>query len=143
MNDLNLKKKKFEKILSIKTYDKRFSEIELMNINNQISEITEFVGKIPERVKKLSDEDTLLRGYYLDYLNSKKKEELKNISKLKYEYKKYYDVYLKKYREEKKINILIKGLNDTIIIKKEKKESLLLDEYINYKICKKLGINDE
>ncbi|WP_445435894.1 flagellar protein FlbA [Candidatus Borreliella tachyglossi] len=122
MNDLNLKKKKFEKILSIKTYDKRFSEIELMNINNQISEITEFVGKIHERVKKLSDEDTLLRGYYLDYLNSKKKEELKNISKLKYEYKKYYDVYLKKYREEKKINILIKGLNDTIIIKREKRK---------------------
>ncbi|AHH10455.1 Flagellar protein [Borrelia coriaceae ATCC 43381] len=75
---------------------------------------------------------------YLDYLICRKSEELKKLEKLKCEYDKYYDVYFKKYREEKKVEILIKTLNNTIIKEKVKSENLCLDEYINYKVCKKL-----
>ena len=59
MNDLILKKKKFEKILVVKTYDKKFSEINLMNINDNISKIEKFIDGIPNCVKKLNNVDIL------------------------------------------------------------------------------------
>ncbi|AYE36173.1 flagellar protein FlbA [Borrelia turcica IST7] len=143
MSDLIFKKKKFEKILVVKTYDKKFSEINLMNINDNISKIEKFIDEVPNCVKELNNVDILCKGNYLDYLNFKKKEELKKLVKLKNEYNKHYDTYLEKYKEEKKVKILIKILNDTIIKGKEKKESSFLDEYVNYEICRKLGNSNE
>ncbi|MCD2378932.1 flagellar protein FlbA, partial [Borreliella burgdorferi] len=58
-------------------------------------------------------------------------------------YNKCYDVYVDKYRQEKKIKILIKNLNNSIIKNREKKESLLLDEHVNYKVCQNLRNESE
>ncbi|UER67477.1 flagellar protein FlbA [Borrelia sp. BU AG58] len=143
MNNLIIKKKKFEKILIVKTYDKRCSELNLMNISGDVSKIGKFIDEVPGCAKALKGVDVLCKGNYLDYLNKKKKEELKKLAKLKHEYKKYYDIYLKKYKEEKRIKILIKILNDTIIKGKEKRESSSFDEHIEYEICKELGNSNE
>ncbi|AFI31072.1 hypothetical protein [Borrelia crocidurae] len=143
MNDLILKKKKFEKILTIRTYNRKFSENDLMNVNNKIVEIEEFLEGIIKGLCKLNSADLFLKGNYLDYISLKQKEEIKKLEELKREYNKYYDIYLKKYAEEKKVDILIKTLNNTIIKGKIRSEILSLDEYVNYKICKKLGKNNE
>ncbi|UGQ15979.1 MULTISPECIES: flagellar protein FlbA [unclassified Borrelia] len=143
MNNLILKKERFGKILVVKTYDKKRSEFNLIDINTNISKIEKFVDAIPDYVKILGNMDVLCKGDYLDYLNKKKKEELKKLVKFKHEYKKHYDTYLEKYGEEKKVKILIKILNDTIIRRREKSESSFLDEYVGYEICRKLGDGDE
>lgn len=59
--------------------------------------------------------------------------------KFRHEYDKYHDIYLKKYVAEKRVSMLIESLNSTIIKEKIKRENLVLDEYVNYKICKELG----
>ncbi|UPA11973.1 flagellar protein FlbA [Borrelia venezuelensis] len=141
MNDLIFKKKIFEKILSIRTYDRKSSENALVNVNNKISKIEEFLEGIFAGLNKLNNMDVFSKGNYLDYLTYRKGKGLKKLEKLKHEYDKYHDIYLKKYGEEKKVDILIKTLNDTIIKEKVKSESLFLDEYVNYRICKKLGNN--
>ncbi|AAX16804.1 flagellar protein FlbA [Borrelia hermsii] len=143
MNDLIFKKKKFEKIMSVRTYDRKSSENDLMNINNEISKIEEFLKGNSKTLNKLNNTNIFLKGNYLDYLTCRKEKELKKLAKLKHEYNKYHDIYLKKYVVEKKVDILIKTLNNTIIKENVKSESLVLDEYVNYKICKKLGTNNE
>ncbi|WP_024655512.1 hypothetical protein [Borrelia hispanica] len=143
MTDLILKKKKFEKILTIKTYNRKVSENDLMNVNDKIVKIEEFLESIIKGLANLSSADLFLKGNYLDYISLKQKEEIKKLEELKREYNKYYDVYFKKYEEEKKVDILIKTLNNTIIKDKIRSEILSLDEYVNYKICKKLGKNNE
>ncbi|QFP42032.1 flagellar protein FlbA [Borrelia miyamotoi] len=139
MSDLNFKIKKFEKILNIRVYDRKLSENDLMNINSKISEIEEFLEGISKDLNRLNGIDIFLKGNYLDYLTSKKKEELKKLVKFRYEYDKYHDIYLKKYGAEKKVSMLIESLNSTIIKEKIKSENLVLDEYVNYKICNELG----
>ncbi|BDU63032.1 hypothetical protein BOFE_05720 [Candidatus Borrelia fainii] len=141
MNDLIFKKKIFEKILSIRAYDRKFSENDLVNVNNKISKIEEFLEGMSEGLNKLNNMDVFSKGNYLDYLTYIKGKELKKLEKLKHEYDKYHDIYLKKYGEEKKVDILIKTLDDIIIKEKVKGESLFLDEYVSYRICKKLGNN--
>ncbi|QMU99083.1 flagellar protein FlbA [Borrelia sp. A-FGy1] len=143
MIDLIFKKKKFEKILVVKTYNKKFSEINLMNINDDILKIEKFIDAIPNYIKELNNVDILYKKSCLDFLIYKKREKLKSLVKLKSEYDKYHSAYLENYKEEKRIKILIKILNDTIIKEKEKKESSFLDEYINYEVYKKLGTNNE
>ncbi|AHH05127.1 flagellar protein FlbA [Borrelia miyamotoi] len=139
MSDLDFKRKKFEKILNIRVYDRKLSENDLMNINSKISEIEEFLEGISKDLNRLNGIDVFLKGNYLDYLTSKKKEELKKLVKFRHEYDKYHDIYLKKYGAEKKVSMLIESLNSTIIKEKIKSENLVLDEYVNYKICKELG----
>ncbi|WP_421622841.1 flagellar export protein FliJ [Borrelia sp. MN22-0132] len=141
MNDLISKKKIFEKIVSLRTYDRKSSESDLINVNNKISKIEEFLEGISEGLNKLNNMDVFSKENYLDYLTYRKGKELRNLEKLKHEHDKYHDIYLKKYGEEKKVDILIKTLNDIIIKEKVKRESLFLDEYVNYRICKKLGNN--
>ncbi|WP_024653977.1 hypothetical protein [Borrelia persica] len=143
MNDLLLKKKKFEKILSIRTHSKKFIENDLMGVNNKIAATQEFLEGIAQSCNKLRNLDPFLKGSYLDCVFLKQKEELKKLEELKREYNKYYDIYLKRYEEEKKVDILVKTLNNTIIKDKIRSEILSLDEYLNYKICKKLGQNNE
>ncbi|AGT27284.1 hypothetical protein [Borrelia miyamotoi] len=139
MSDLDFKRKKFEKILNIRVYDRKLSENDLMNINSKISEIEEFLEGIFKDLNRLNGIDVFLKGNYLDYLTSKKKEELKKLVKFRHEYDKYHDIYLKKYVAEKRVSMLIESLNSTIIKEKIKRENLVLDEYVNYKICKELG----
>ncbi|WKC57858.1 flagellar protein FlbA [Borrelia sp. P9F1] len=143
MNDLIFKKEKFEKILVVRAYDKKRSEFDLINANGNVAKVEKFLDAIPDYVKALSDEDVLYKGSFLDYLNKKKEKELKKLVKVKHEYDKYYDTYLEKYGEEKKVKILIKVLNDTIIKKKEKRESLFLDEYVGYEVCRRLENSNE
>lgn len=86
--------------------------------------------------------DLYIRGY-IDCLNYKKTQNFKILEELRKHYNKCYDVYVDKYRQEKKIKILIKNLNNSIIKNREKKESLLLDEHVNYKVCQNLRNESE
>ncbi len=114
-----------------------------MNINKKISKINQFSDGIPNLLKRLSSLDALSIRGYIDYLNYKKKQNFKILEELRNHYNECYDIYVDKYREEKKIKILIKTLNNFIIKNREKKESLLLDEYVNYKVCQNLRIESE
>ncbi|BCR21725.1 flagellar protein FlbA [Borrelia sp. HM] len=143
MSGLYFKIRKFKKILNIRAYDRKLSENDLININGKISKIEEFLEGISKDLDGLNDMDVFLKGNYLDYLTFRKKEELKKLVKFKHEYDKYRGIYLKKYGEEKKISMLIESLNSTIIKETLKNENLFLDEYVNYKIFKKLGNIDE
>ncbi|ETZ18365.1 Flagellar protein [Borrelia duttonii CR2A] len=103
MNDLILKKKKFEKILTIRTYNRKFSENDLMNVNNKIVKIEEFLESIIKGLCKLNSADLFLKGNYLDYISLKQKEEIKKLKELKREYNKYYDIYLKNMQKKKRL----------------------------------------
>ncbi|AJA90115.1 flagellar protein FlbA [Borreliella chilensis] len=140
MNDLNFRKQKLNRILAIRTYYRKLSERDLMNINKKILKINQFLDGIPNILKSLDSFDNLSIRGYIDCLNYKKKQDFKILEKLKKNYNECYDIYVDKYREEKKIEILIKILNGSIIKNREKKESLLLDEYANYKVCQNLRI---
>ncbi|WP_424632324.1 flagellar FliJ family protein [Borreliella lusitaniae] len=143
MNDLNFRKQKLNKILTIRAYHRKLSERDLMNINNKISKINQFSDEIPSILKNLSNFDDLSIRGYIDCLNYKKQQNCKVLEKLRKYHNECYDTYVDKYREEKKIKILIKTLNNSIIKNREKRESLLLDEYVNYKVCQNLGIESE
>ncbi|WKC77856.1 flagellar protein FlbA [Borreliella turdi] len=143
MNDLNFRKQKLNKILTIRTYYRKLSERDLMNLNKKISKINQFSDGIPNLLKSMNSFDNLSIRGYIDCLNYKKKQNFKILEKLKKYHNECYDVYVDKYRDEKKIKILIKTLNDSIIKDREKKESLLLDEHINYKVCQNLRIESE
>lgn len=114
-----------------------------MDVNKKISKINQFSDEIFNILKSLKSPKDLFIRDYIDCLNYKKKQNFKILEKLKKNYNECYDIYLNKYREEKKIKILIKTLNDSIIRNIEKKESLLLDEYANYKVCQNLRIESE
>ncbi|MCD2320242.1 flagellar protein FlbA, partial [Borreliella burgdorferi] len=47
MNDLNFRKQKLNRILTIRTYFRKLSERDLMNINKKISKINQFSDGIP------------------------------------------------------------------------------------------------
>nr|WP_267509066.1 flagellar protein FlbA [Borreliella garinii] len=143
MNDLNFRKQKLNRILTIRTYHRKLSERDLMNINKKISKINQFSDGIPNLLKSLNNFDALSIRGYIDYLNYKKKQNFKILEELRKHHNECYDIYVDKYREEKKIKILIKTLNNFIIKNREKKESLLLDEYVNYKVCQNLRIESE
>ncbi|WKC78770.1 flagellar protein FlbA [Borreliella turdi] len=143
MNDLNFRKQKLNKILTIRIYYRKLSERDLMNVNKEISKINQFSDGIPNLLKSLNSFDNLSIRGYIDCLNYKKKQNFKILEKLKKYHNECYDAYVDKYRDEKKIKILIKTLNDSIIKDREKKESLLLDEHINYKVCQNLRIESE
>ncbi|QFI14422.1 flagellar protein FlbA [Borrelia sp. CA_690] len=143
MNDLNFRKQKLKKILTIRAYHRKLSERDLMNVNKKISEINQFSDEIPDLLKSLSGFDDLSVIGYIDCLNYKKNQDFTILKELRKHYNQCYDVYVDKYREEKKIKILIKTLNNSIIKNKEKKESLVLDEYVNYKVCQNLRIESE
>ncbi|MBB6042957.1 flagellar FliJ family protein [Borreliella yangtzensis] len=143
MNDLNFRKQKLNRILTIRTYYRKLSERDLMDVNKKISKINQFSDEIPNILKNLNSPEDLFIRDYIDCLNYKKKQNFKILEKLKKNYNECYDIYLNKYREQKKIKILIKTLNDSIIRNIEKKESLLLDEYVNYKVCQNLRIESE
>ncbi|WKC75111.1 flagellar FliJ family protein [Borreliella yangtzensis] len=143
MNDLNFRKQKLNRILTIRTYYRKLSERDLMDVNKKISKINQFSDEIFNILKSLKSSKDLFIRDYIDCLNYKKKQNFKILEKLKKNYNECYDIYLNKYREEKKIKILIKTLNDSIIKNIEKKESLLLDEYVNYKVCQNLRIESE
>ncbi|WP_434246200.1 flagellar protein FlbA [Borreliella burgdorferi] len=143
MNDLNFRKQKLNRILTIRTYFRKLSERDLMDINKKISKINQFSDGIPNILKNLNGfNDLYIRGY-IDCLNYKKTQNFKILEELRKHYNKCYDVYVDKYRQEKKIKILIKNLNNSIIKNREKKESLLLDEYVNYKVCQNLRNESE
>ncbi|ACK74781.1 flagellar protein FlbA [Borreliella burgdorferi] len=143
MNDLNFRKQKLNRILTIRTYFRKLSERDLMNINKKISKINQFSDGIPNILKNLNGfNDLYIRGY-IDCLNYKKTQNFKILEELRKHYNKCYDVYVDKYRQEKKIKILIKNLNNSIIKNREKKESLLLDEHVNYKVCQNLRNESE
>ncbi|EOA80420.1 flagellar FliJ family protein [Borreliella burgdorferi] len=143
MNDLNFRKQKLNRILTIRTYFRKLSERDLMNINKKISKINQFSDGIPNILKNLNGfNDLYIRGY-IDCLNYKKTQNFKILEELRKQYNKCYDVYVDKYRQEKKIKILIKNLNNSIIKNREKKESLLLDEHVNYKVCQNLRNESE
>ncbi len=143
MNDLNFRKQKLNRILTIRTYFRKLSERDLMNINKKISKINQFSDGIPNILKNLNGFDDLYIRGYIDCLNYKKTQNFKILEELRKQYNKCYDVYVDKYRQEKKIKILIKNLNNSIIKNREKKESLLLDEYVNYKVCQNLRNESE
>lgn len=143
MNDLNFRKQKLNRILTIRTYFRKLSERGLMNINKKISKINQFSDGIPNILKNLNDFDDLYIRGYIDCLNYKKTQNFKILEELRKQYNKCYDVYIDKYRQEKKIKILIKNLNNSIIKNREKKESLLLDEHVNYKVCQNLRNESE
>ncbi|EEH32728.1 flagellar protein [Borreliella burgdorferi 29805] len=143
MNDLNFRKQKLNRILTIRTYFRKLSERGLMNINKKISKINQFSDGIPNILKNLNDFDDLYIRGYIDCLNYKKTQNFKILEELRKQYNKCYDVYVDKYRQEKKIKILIKNLNNSIIKNREKKESLLLDEHVNYKVCQNLRNESE
>ncbi|AIJ29656.1 flagellar FliJ family protein [Borreliella valaisiana] len=143
MNDLNFRKQKLNRILTIRTYYRKLSERDLMDVNKKISKINQFSDEIPNILKNLNSPDDLFIRGYIDCLNYKKKQNFKILEKLRKNYNECYDTYVNKYREEKKIKILIKTLNNSIIRNREKKESLLLDEYVNYKVCQNLRIESE
>ncbi|EEF82087.1 flagellar FliJ family protein [Borreliella valaisiana] len=143
MNDLNFRKQKLNRILTIRTYYRKLSERDLMDVNKKISKINQFSDEIPNILKSLNSPDDLFIRGYIDCLNYKKKQNFKILEKLRKNYNECYDTYVNKYREEKKIKILIKTLNNSIIRNREKKESLLLDEYVNYKVCQNLRIESE
>ncbi|SCW32372.1 flagellar protein FlbA [Borreliella japonica] len=143
MNDLNFKKQKLNRVLTIRTYHRKLSERDLMNINEKILKINQFSDGISNLLKNLNSFDDLSIRGYIDCLNYKKKQNYKILKGLRKYYDECYDIYVDKYREEKKINILIKTLNNSIIKSREKKESLLLDEYVNYKVCQNLRIKSE
>ncbi|MGF7101697.1 flagellar protein FlbA [Borreliella kurtenbachii] len=143
MNDLNFRKQKLNKILTIRAYFRKLSERDLMNVNNKISKINQFSDGIPNLLKNLNNfNDLYIRGY-IDCLNYKKTQNFKILEELKKHYNERYDIYVDKYRQEKKIKILIKILNNSIIKNREKKESLLLDEHVNYKVCQNLRNESE
>ncbi|WNY65755.1 flagellar protein FlbA [Borreliella andersonii] len=143
MNDLNFKKQKLNRILTIRTYFRKLSERDLMNVNKKISKINQFSDGIPNLLKNLNSfNDLYIRGY-IDCLNCKKIQNFKILEELRKHYNEYYDIYVDKYRQEKKIKILIKDLNNSIIKNREKKESLLLDEHVNYKVCQNLRNESE
>ncbi|ADQ29036.1 flagellar protein FlbA [Borreliella burgdorferi] len=143
MNDLNFRKQKLNRILTIRTYFRKLSERDLMDINKKISKINQFSDGIPNILKNLNGfNDLYIRGY-IDCLNYKKTQNFKILEELRKHYNKCYDVYVDKYRQEKKIKILIKNLNNSIIKNREKKESLLLDEHVNYKVCQNLRNESE
>ncbi|EEG99698.1 flagellar protein FlbA [Borreliella burgdorferi] len=143
MNDLNFRKQKLNRILTIRTYFRKLSERDLMNVNKKISKINQFSDGIPNILKNLNGfNDLYIRGY-IDCLNYKKTQNFKILEELRKQYNKCYDVYVDKYRQEKKIKILIKNLNNSIIKNREKKESLLLDEHVNYKVCQNLRNESE
>ncbi|AAC66661.1 flagellar protein FlbA [Borreliella burgdorferi] len=143
MNDLNFRKQKLNRILTIRTYFRKLSERDLMNINKKISKINQFSDGIPNILKNLNGFDDLYIRGYIDCLNYKKTQNFKILEELRKHYNKCYDVYVDKYRQEKKIKILIKNLNNSIIKNREKKESLLLDEHVNYKVCQNLRNESE
>ncbi|EEC21740.1 flagellar protein FlbA [Borreliella burgdorferi] len=143
MNDLNFRKQKLNRILTIRTYFRKLSERDLMNINKKISKINQFSDGIPNILKNLNGFDDLYIRGYIDCLNYKKTQNFKILEELRKQYNKCYDVYVDKYRQEKKIKILIKNLNNSIIKNREKKESLLLDEHVNYKVCQNLRNESE
>ncbi|WKC80614.1 flagellar protein FlbA [Borreliella tanukii] len=143
MNDLNFRKQKLNRILTIRTYYRKLSERDLMDVNKKISKINHFSDEIPNLLKSLNSLDDLFVRGYMDCLNYKKKQNFKILEELRKNYNDCYDTYVNKYREEKKIKILIKTLNNSIIKNREKKESLLLDEYVNYKVCQNLRIESE
>lgn len=143
MNDLNFRKQKLNRILTIRTYFRKLSERDLMNINKKISKINQFSDGIPNILKNLNGFDDLYIRGYIDCLNYKKTQNFKILEELRKQYNKCYDVYVDKYRQEKKIKILIKNLNNSIIKNREKKESLLLDEHVNYKVCQSLRNESE
>ncbi|WKD00638.1 flagellar protein FlbA [Borreliella americana] len=143
MNDLNFRKQKLNRILTIRTHFRKLSERDLMNINKKISKINQFSDGISNLLKNLNGfNDLYIRGY-IDCLNYKKAQNFKILEELRKQYNEYYDIYVDKYRQEKKIKILIKTLNDSIIKNREKKESLLLDEHVNYKVCQNLRNESE
>ncbi|WNY69443.1 flagellar protein FlbA [Borreliella andersonii] len=143
MNDLNFRKQKLNRILTIRTYFRKLSERDLMNINKKISKINQFSDGIPSLLKNLNIfNDLYIRGY-IDCLNCKKIQNFKILEELRKHYNESYDVYVDKYRQEKKVEILIKDLNNSIIKNREKKESLLLDEHVNYKVCQNLRNESE
>ncbi len=143
MNDLNFRKQKLNRILTIRTYFRKLSERDLMNINKKISKINQFSDGVPNILKNLNGFDDLYIRGYIDCLNYKKTQNFKILEELRKQYNKCYDVYIDKYRQEKKIKILIKNLNNSIIKNREKKESLLLDEHVNYKVCQNLRNESE
>ncbi|WKC89815.1 flagellar protein FlbA [Borreliella finlandensis] len=143
MNYLNFRKQKLSRILTIRTYFRKLSERDLMNINKKISKINQFSDGIPNVLKNLNGFDDLYIRGYIDCLNYKKTQNFKILEELRKQYNKCYDIYVDKYRQEKKIKILIKNLNNSIIKNREKKESLLLDEHVNYKVCQNLRNESE
>ncbi|EEH00473.1 flagellar protein [Borreliella finlandensis] len=143
MNDLNFRKQKLNRILTIRTYFRKLSERDLMNINKKISKINQSSDGIPNILKNLNGFDDLYIRGYIDCLNYKKTQNFKILEELRKQYNKCYDIYVDKYRQEKKIKILIKNLNNSIIKNREKKESLLLDEHVNYKVCQNLRNESE
>nr|AAA85610.1 orf18; Method: conceptual translation supplied by author [Borreliella burgdorferi] len=124
MNDLNFRKQKLNRILTIRTYFRKLSERDLMNINKKISKINQFSDGIPNILKNLNGFDDLYIRGYIDCLNYKKTQNFKILEELRKHYNKCYDVYVDKYRQEKKIKILIKNLNNSIIKNREKKGKL-------------------
>ncbi len=82
MNDLNFKKQKLNRILTIRTYHRKLSERDLMNINKKISKINQFSDGIPNLLKSLSSFDALSIRGYIDYLNYKKNKILKFLKNL-------------------------------------------------------------
>ncbi|MCD2332244.1 flagellar protein FlbA [Borreliella americana] len=143
MNDLNFRKQKLNRILTIRIYFRKLSEKDLMNINKKISKINQFSDGISNLLKNLNGFDDLYIRGYIDCLNRKKAQNFKILEELRKQYNEYYDIYVDKYRQEKKIEILIKTLNNSIIKNREKKESLLLDEHVNYKVCQNLRNESE
>ncbi|WPM06016.1 flagellar protein FlbA [Borreliella sinica] len=143
MNNLNFRKQKLNRILNIRAYHKKLSERNLVNINNKISKLNQFSDEIPNLLKSLNSFDDLFVRDYIDCLNHKKKQNFKILGELKKYRNECYDTYIDKYREEKKIEILIKTLDNFIIKNKEKKKCLLLDEYVNYKVCQNLRDESE
>ncbi|AHH08252.1 hypothetical protein [Borrelia anserina] len=129
--------------MGVRAYNKKSSENDLMRVNNKISEIEEFLVESSKDLKKLNNIDIFLQGNCLDYLAFKKKKELEKLAKLKKEYEQYHDIYLKKYGDEKRVDILIKTLNNTITREKIRSARLFLDEYVSCKICKGLGNSNE
>ncbi len=122
MNDLNFRKQKLNRILTIRTYFRKLSERDLMNVNKKISKINQFSDGIPNILKNLNGFDDLYIRGYIDCLNYKKTQNFKILEELRKQYNKCYDVYVDKYRQEKKIKILIKNLNNSIIkIEKKRK----------------------
>ncbi len=123
MNDLNFRKQKLNRILTIRTYFRKLSERDLMNINKKISKINQFSDGIPNILKNLNGFDDLYIRGYIDCLNYKKTQNFKILEELRKQYNKCYDVYVDKYRQEKKIKILIKNLNNSIIKNREKRKA--------------------
>lgn len=71
MNDLNFRKQKLNRILTIRTYFRKLSERDLMDINKKISKINQFSDGIPNILKNLNGfNDLYIRGY-IDCLNYK------------------------------------------------------------------------